>query len=59
MGTALDAEKIIATTEKNKGKRMELICGGDLHEDEIRQQYLNHFEGGWPAFNRRVTLYSR
>lgn len=59
VGTALDAEKIIITGEKRKGKQMGLVCGGDLHEDEIREQYLNHFEGGWPAFVRRFSLYSK
>lgn len=55
---ALDAEKIIVTTEKNKGKQMDLVCGGDLHEDEVRDKLLAEFEGGELAFARRVILYS-
>lgn len=55
--TALDAEKIIVTREASRGKRMDLVCGGDLHEDEIREQFLNEFEGGWLGFARRSSLY--
>ena len=55
--TALDAEKIVVTREKRGGKQMELLCAGDLHEDEIRDQFLNHMEGGWPGFVRRELLY--
>ena len=55
--TSLDAEKIIVTREKRKGRQMELVCAGDVHEEEIREQLLCHFEGGWPAFARRVALY--
>ena len=56
--TALDAEKIIVTAEKSKGNKMDLVCGGDLHEDEIRGKLLSEFEGGELAFARRVALYS-
>jgi hypothetical protein len=56
--TALDAEKIIVTREKGKGHKMEVVCAGDLHEDEIREQFLTHLEGGWQAFSRRAALYS-
>ena len=56
--TALDAEKIIVTKEDAKKRRMSLICAGDLHEDEIREQFVNHFEGGWAGFARRNDLYS-
>jgi len=56
--TALDAEKIIVTREKGGGRQMEVVYGGDLHEDEIRDEFVNEFEGGWPAFVRRVALYS-
>ncbi|MCK5000412.1 MAG: hypothetical protein KAS23_12790 [Anaerohalosphaera sp.] len=59
VATALDAEKIIVTGEERKGKHMKLIYGGDLHEDEICKEYLDHFEGGWAAFVRRFTLYSK
>ena len=60
MPTALDAEKIVVTGERmRKGhKSMRVICAGDLHEDEIRKQFLNHFEGGWLGFARREVLYS-
>jgi len=54
---ALDAEKIIVTRETKRGRQMEIVCAGDLHEDDIRDQYLNHFEGGWPGFARRLALY--
>lgn len=54
---ALDAEKIIVTGETKNGKQMKVICGGDLHEDEIRDQLLDHFEGGADAFYRRQVLY--
>jgi hypothetical protein len=56
--TALDAEKIMVTMEQYKGKTMDLVCGGDLHEDEVRRRLLAEFEGGELAFARRVTLYS-
>lgn len=56
--TSLDAEKIIVTREIRGGKRMELACAGDLHEDEIRQAFVDHFEGGELAFARRKTLYT-
>jgi hypothetical protein len=56
--TALDAEKIVITGEKPKKRRMEIICAGDLHEDEIREQFMNQFEGGWAGFARRNALYS-
>ena len=56
--TALDAEKIIVTREKRGGRQMEVVYGGDLHEDEIRDEFVNEFEGGWAAFVRRVALYS-
>ena len=55
---ALDAEKIIITREKIRGKLMVIHCAGDFHEDEIREQFLNHFEGGWAGFARRDTIYS-
>lgn len=55
---ALDADKILVTGEKNGGKCMHVVCGGDLHEDEIRDQLLNHFEGGASAFYRRQALYN-
>ena len=34
--TALDAEKLIVTDEKDNSdpRQMEVVCGGDLHEDE-------------------------
>jgi hypothetical protein len=35
-----------------------MVCAGDLHEDEIREQMFDHFEGGPMAFDRRVSLYS-
>ncbi len=57
--TALDAEKIIVTAEDKKGKHMEIVCGGDLHEDEIRSKLLDEFEGGDLAFARRMLLYSK
>jgi hypothetical protein len=55
--TALDAEKIIVTGEMDEGRHMKVLCAGDLHEDEIRDQFLSHMEGGWPGFARRETLY--
>ena len=58
VAAALDAEKIIVTGETKGGKRMQVECAGDLHEEEIREQYLNHFEGGRQAFARRMALYS-
>jgi hypothetical protein len=54
---ALDAEKILVTGETKNGSRMKVICAGDLHEDEIRDQLLDHFEGGAGAFYRRQMLY--
>lgn len=56
--TALDAEKIVITGEKPSPRRMEIVCAGDLHEDEIREQFVNQFEGGWAGFARRNALYS-
>ena len=56
--TALDAEKIIVTTEQRSGKQMMLAYGGDLHEDEVRERLLAEFEGGALAFAHRVMLYS-
>jgi hypothetical protein len=56
--TALDAEKIIVTTEVKGGKQMTIVCAGDLHEDEIRRELLSELEGGPFAFGRRSTLYS-
>lgn len=56
--TALDAEKIIVIGEIKKRRQLEIICGGDLHEDEIRNQFVNQFEGGWAGFARRKALYS-
>ena len=56
--TALDAEKIIVIGEKKKRRQLEIICGGDLHEDEIRDRFVNQFEGGWAGFARRSALYS-
>lgn len=55
---ALDAEKIVITRERPDKRRMELICAGDLHEDEIREHFVNQFEGGWDGFARRNALYS-
>lgn len=57
---ALDAEKIIITKEIKikRRRRMELLCAGDLHEDEIRDQFVNHFEGGWAGFAYRNALYT-
>jgi hypothetical protein len=55
--TALDAEKIIVTGETNRGRNMVLRCAGDLSEDEIREQFLDHFEGGFLGFARRRALY--
>jgi hypothetical protein len=57
---ALDAEKIIVTQEKQikKRGRMRIVCAGDLHEDEIRDQFVNHFEGGWTGFAYRNALYT-
>lgn len=54
----LDAEKIIVTGEIKGKKQMEIVCAGDLHEDEIRDQFVNQFEGGWEGFARRDALYS-
>lgn len=56
--TALDSEKIIVIGEKSNHKQLEILCGGDLHEDEIRERFLNEFEGGWSGFARRSALYS-
>lgn len=56
--TALDAEKIVVTREIDGGKGMEIVCAGDLHEEEIRQQFVDHFEGGWLGFARRMALYT-
>jgi hypothetical protein len=57
---ALDAEKIIVTQEKQIKKRgqVRIVCAGDLHEDEIRDQFVNHFEGGWTGFAYRNALYT-
>jgi hypothetical protein len=55
---ALDAEKIIVTAQKKRKKQLEILCGGDLHEDEIRHQFVNEFEGGWEGFVRREALYT-
>jgi hypothetical protein len=55
--SALDAEKVIVTIEKRRGRQMELACAGDLHEDEIRAQLLDCCEGGADAFRLRRTLY--
>ncbi len=54
---ALDAEKIIVTEEFRRGRQMRVKCAGDLHEDDIRRVYLDHFEGGWAGFSRRLSLY--
>jgi len=54
---ALDAEKIVVTREVDEGKRLELRCGGDLHEDEIRNALLTHFEGGEAGFRRKMAIY--
>ena len=58
--TALDAEKIIVTDEKVSGGdlRMWVVCGGDLHEDEIVHSFLDRMEGGWNGFARRLALYT-
>jgi len=55
---SLDAEKIVVTGEKKGKKQMEIICAGDLHEDEIRDQFVNEFEGGLEGFSRRYALYT-
>jgi hypothetical protein len=54
---AMDAEKILVTEEVDQGKRMELVCGGDLHEDEIRDALMNRLEGGRHGFARRQSIY--
>jgi hypothetical protein len=55
---ALDSEKIVITSESKNRKQMEILCAGDLHEDEICEQFVNHFEGGWAGFARRSALYA-
>jgi hypothetical protein len=57
--TALDAEKIIVTGGKGKAerRRIEVICGGDLHEDEVIHDFLDQMEGGYAGFARRKILY--
>ncbi len=57
--TALDAEKLIVTGEKKKSgkRRMEVVCGGDLHEDEVIRTFLDQMEGGYAGFARRKALY--
>ncbi|MEE8594112.1 MAG: hypothetical protein V3T03_08295, partial [Candidatus Bipolaricaulota bacterium] len=54
---AMDAEKILITRELNDGKKMELWCGGDLSETDVRDAFLDCSEGGCLAFRRRQTLY--
>ncbi len=57
--TALDTEKLIVTDEKESGdtSRMEIVCGGDLHEDEVIRDFLDRMEGGYAGFMRRKVLY--
>lgn len=57
--TALDAEKLIVTDEKViRGRsRMHMVCGGDLHEDEVIDAFLKRMEGGYAGFMRRKVLY--
>lgn len=54
---AMDAEKILITRELNDGKKMELVCGGDLSETDVRDAFLDCSEGGYLAFRRRQALY--
>ncbi len=54
---AMDAEKILITRELDGGKRMELACGGDLSETDVRDAFLDCSEGGYLAFRRRQALY--
>jgi len=53
----MDAEKVLITSEVNGGTRMELVCGGDLSEAEIREKFLDCSEGGAQAFRRRQIIY--
>jgi hypothetical protein len=48
--TALDAEKLIVTDVKKNTdpRRMEVVCGGDLHEDEV----IRDFWIAWRAATR-------
>jgi hypothetical protein len=57
--TALDAEKLIVTDEKDNSdpRQMEVVCGGDLHEDEVIRNFLDRMEGGYAGFARRKVLY--
>jgi hypothetical protein len=57
--TALDAEKLIVTDEDKKAatSRMKVVCGGDLHEDEVIRNFLDRMEGGYAGFARRKVLY--
>lgn len=54
---AMDAEKILITSELDDGKKMELVCGGDLSETDVRDAFLDCSEGGYLAFRRRQALY--
>ncbi len=59
--TALDAEKIIVLGEQKRGrtkKKIELICAGDFHETDVRDQMIDHFEGGWLCLQRRNLIYN-
>lgn len=59
MPTALDTEKLVVTDEKAKRapRQMEVVCGGDLHEDEVIRDFLDRMEGGYAGFARRKVLY--
>ena len=56
--TALDAEKIIVTGRDKDSRKMKVLCAGDLHEEEIRDELLRTMEGGPRSFARRRDLYS-
>ena len=55
---AMDAEKIFVVREIDRGRRMELVCAGDLSEEEVREEFLDSIEGGYLAFKRRQALYN-